>query len=197
MSRREFDLLLFPTVYSYVPVFSRAKKIVVIHDVIAENFAHLTLPSYRARLFWKAKVALGRWQADAIATVSDYSRQAIIRQFGIDPERIFVVGEASDPIFRGLDQSLPHPTAGIVWESPARERSVVYVGGFAPHKNLEALVARLCQSLPGKRNLPTCAWLWSVKYEKEVFHSYFGTIKKQVDSLGMADRDHLHRLSPG
>ncbi len=47
----------FPTVYSYVPVFSRAKKVVIIHDVIAENYAHLTLPSYRARLFWKAKVA--------------------------------------------------------------------------------------------------------------------------------------------
>jgi hypothetical protein len=26
MSDREFDLLLFPTIYSYVPVFSRAKK---------------------------------------------------------------------------------------------------------------------------------------------------------------------------
>src|SRR5512139_1283108 len=44
MSSRGFDLLLFPTVYSYVPVFSRAKKMVMIHDVIAEHYPELTLP---------------------------------------------------------------------------------------------------------------------------------------------------------
>src|SRR5215475_8403299 len=58
MSDRQFDLLLFPTIYSYVPVFSRAKKIVIIHDVIAEKYPQLTLPHLLQRLFWRAKVAL-------------------------------------------------------------------------------------------------------------------------------------------
>ena len=55
-----FDLLIFPSIYSFVPVFSRAEKIVFIHDVIAETFPHLTFPNPRSRLFWKAKTALGR-----------------------------------------------------------------------------------------------------------------------------------------
>ena len=186
MSGREFDLLLFPTVYSYVPVLSRAKKVVIIHDVIAEHYAHLTLPSYRARLFWKAKVALGRWQADAIATVSDFSRQAILKQFKIDPERISVVGEASDPIFRRLD----HPCLTPRLESmgiPDQGRSVVYVGGFAPHKNLEALVAVFAK-LAGQKEFSDVRLVMVGKYEKEAFHSYFGTIRDQVASLGMASR---------
>jgi glycosyltransferase involved in cell wall biosynthesis len=186
MSGREFDLLLFPTVYSYVPVFSRAKKIVVIHDVIAETFARLTLPSLRARLFWKAKVALGRWQADAIVTVSEYSRQAILRQFKINPERIFVVGEASDTSFRLLDNPSPTPlleSLGIIGQG----RTIVYVGGFSPHKNLEALIA-VFSKLASRDEFSDIRLVMVGEYEKEIFHSYFWTIKKQVHELGISDR---------
>ena len=66
------DLLLFPTVYSYVPVFNRSKKLMMIHDIIAEKYPELTLPKITAQLFWRTKVAFARWQADAIVTVSDY-----------------------------------------------------------------------------------------------------------------------------
>src|SRR5262245_1263580 len=97
LSAREFDLLLFPTIYSYVPVFTRAKKVVLIHDIIPEKYPELTLPRAQSRLFWKVKAALGRWQADAVVTVSDYSRQGILEYFGLAPEHVFVVGEASDP----------------------------------------------------------------------------------------------------
>ncbi len=186
MSGREFDLLLFPTVYSYVPVFSGAKKVVIIHDVIAEHYTRLTLPSYRARLFWKAKVAVGRWQADAIVTISDYSRQEILRLFKIAPERIFVVGEASDPAFRLLDHPLSTPrldTLGIT----GCGRSVVYVGGFSPHKNLEPLISVFAR-LASQSAFSDVRLIMVGEYEKEVFHSYFGTIRKQVDELKISDR---------
>src|SRR5262245_25479777 len=100
MSNPSLDLLLFPTIYSYVPVFSRARKIVMIHDVIAETYPRLTLPNPVQRLFWRMKVGIGRRQADAIVTVSEYSREGIARRFRLPTDRIFVVGEASDPIFR-------------------------------------------------------------------------------------------------
>jgi len=186
MSRRDFDLLLFPTVYTYVPVFSRAKKIVMIHDVIAENYGHLTLPTYTARLFWKAKVAFGRWQADAIATVSDYSRQEILKLFKITPERVSVVGEASDPLFCPLDRPSPTPlleSLGITGNG----RKVIYVGGFGPHKNLEALVAAFSK-LASRNAFSDVRLIMVGEYRREVFHSYFGTIKTQVEELGMAGR---------
>ena len=110
LSRPDFDLLLFPTIYSYVPVISRAKKIVMIHDIIAETYPRLTLPKLSSRLFWRTKVGLGRRQADAIVTVSDYSQQGIMRRFNLTREQVFVVGEASDPVFRVIakPQLSPH-----------------------------------------------------------------------------------------
>ncbi|HEX7070004.1 MAG TPA: hypothetical protein VF190_04325, partial [Rhodothermales bacterium] len=65
LSSRDFDLVFFPTIYSYVPVWSRARKVVAIHDTIPEAFPELTTPDLKSRLFWKAKTGLGRAQADA------------------------------------------------------------------------------------------------------------------------------------
>ena len=66
LSAPEFDIVLFPTIYSYVPVFSRARKLVMVHDVIAETYPQLTVPRRSARLFWNVKSAVGRFQADAL-----------------------------------------------------------------------------------------------------------------------------------
>ena len=59
LSAREFGVVLFPTIYSYVPVLGRARKLVMMHDVIAETFPKLTVSRLSARVFWNAKVALG------------------------------------------------------------------------------------------------------------------------------------------
>jgi glycosyltransferase involved in cell wall biosynthesis len=186
MSDPSLDLLLFPTVYSYIPVFSRAKKVVIIHDVIAETYPQLTLPSRRSRLFWKAKVAMGRWQADAIVTISDYSRQGILRRFRLAPERVFVVGEASDPGFRRLADPQPTPRLASLGMA-AGGRSVIYVGGFSPHKNLEALV-RAFAGLAKQRAFADVTLFLVGEHKKEVFHSYYEVIRKEVEQLGIADR---------
>jgi len=186
LSDPTFDVLLFPTDYTYVPVFSRAKKVVMIHDVIAKTYPQFTLPSRGARFLWKTKEFLACWQADAIVTISDYSRQGILKHFKITPERIFVVGEASDSIFRVIDDPRPTPRLGSLGIS-TNGRCVVYLGGFSPHKNLEALVAVFAK-LASQRAFSDVRLVMVGEYEKEVFHSYFRTIKKQVQGLGIADR---------
>lgn len=182
----DLDLLLFPTIYSYVPVFSRARKIVMIHDVIAETYPQLTLPHPLARFFWRAKVAMGRRQADAIVTVSEYSRQGIAQRFNLSPERIFVVGEASDPIFRRLPDARLTPRLEALGVN-LDHRAIVYVGGFSPHKNLEALVAAFAK-LTAQPASSDIRLVMVGEYEKEVFHSYFSVIKQQVERQGIADR---------
>jgi glycosyltransferase involved in cell wall biosynthesis len=186
MSAPGYGILLFPTVYSYVPVVSRARKVVIIHDVIAEKYPHLTLPSRSARLFWKAKTALGRRQADAIVTVSDYSRIGILEHFNIDPERVFVVGEASDPVFRVLDNAQLTPHLQSLGINPD-DRAVVYVGGFGPHKNLEMLVAVFAE-LAAQQEFSDVRLVMVGEYKKEVFHSQSDTINEQIQNHGMTDR---------
>ena len=186
LSAPEFDILLFPTVYSYVPVLSRAKKVVMIHDIIAETYPDLTVPNWSARLFWKTKVTLGRWQADAIVTVSEYSRRGILDHFGIAAERVLVVGEASDAIFRVLDT--PQLSSRVCELGISQGvRSVVYVGGFGPHKNLETLLDAFA-ALASQCQFADAILIMVGEYENEVFHSSFQGISKRIQELGLSNR---------
>ena len=185
LSTPGFDVLIFPTVYSYVPVISRAKKIVMIYDVIAEKYPDLTTPSRRGRAFWKVKVALGRRQADAIVTISEYSRNGIAEIFLIPPERIYIVNGASDPIFQVLDQPewTPHLVSlGI----PTTGRLITYVGGFGPHKNLSALVAVFAK-LAVSKEYSDARLVMVGEFQQEVFYSEIGEIRRQIEELGVGD----------
>jgi glycosyltransferase involved in cell wall biosynthesis len=186
LSAGDFDVLLFPTIYSYVPVLTRARKIIVIHDVIADTYPQLTLPSPTARILWKTKVAAGLRQADAIVTVSDFSRDGIVQRFGIQPERIAVVGEASDPVFRRLpDASLTTRLRDL--GVPEAGRLVVYVGGFSPHKNLEPLVDAVA-ALASRPGFEDIRLVMVGEHKREVFHSYFDVVARRVAAAGVANR---------
>ena len=106
--------------------------------------------------------------------------------FRLPPERVFVVGEASDPIFRVLEHPAPSPCLNSLGIA-AEDRLVVYVGGFSPHKNLESLLAVFAQ-LTGRSEFSDVRLVMVGEYEREVFHSYFGTIKQQAEDRGIADR---------
>jgi glycosyltransferase involved in cell wall biosynthesis len=186
LSAPEFDVVLFPTIYSYVPVFSRARKLVMIHDIIAETFPHLTVPRPTARLFWQMKTALGRFQADALITVSDYSREGIVKRFGVDPAGVFVVGEAPDPVFRALPDPAPGPKLRNLGLGGSR-RMAVYMGGFSPHKNLEALVTAFAR-LAMRKKFDDVLLVMTGDTSGDAFHTYFATIAAQVNALGLCDR---------
>ena len=183
MSGASFDILLFPTIYTYVPVVSRAKKIVMIYDVIAELYPSLTLPRTSARLFWKAKVAMGRWQADAVATISDYSRRGLMEHFGMKEDGIHVVNAASDPVFRVLDDPKFTPRLKSLGLTD-NQRLIVYVGGFGPHKNVAALVTAFAK-LSSSPSFSDARLVLVGEYQKEVFHSYATIIQRQLAELGI------------
>ena len=186
LSAPEFGVVLFPTIYSYVPVLGTARKLVMMHDVIAETFPKLTVPRLSARMFWNAKVALGRMQADALITVSDYSRECILKRFGGDPSRIHVVGEAADPIFRRLE--FPAPTTRLKELGlDGTRRVAVYLGGFSPHKNLIALVNAFAEVAERPEFLDlTLAMVGDAS--GDAFHTYFGEVAAHVQTLGLRDR---------
>jgi glycosyltransferase involved in cell wall biosynthesis len=186
MSNGRLDLLIFPTIYSFVPVFCRAKKIVFIHDVIAETYPELTVPRLQSRLFWNAKVALGRIQADVLATVSEYSRRKLIERFRLPANRVAVVGEASDPAFRRLDRLEPSArleSLGLAGHC----RTVTFVGGFSPHKNLDRLV-RVFASIARQPAFDDVKLVMVGEFAHEVFHSHFGAIRGLVTELEIDDK---------
>jgi glycosyltransferase involved in cell wall biosynthesis len=186
LSSSEFDVVLFPTIYSFVPTWGRARKLVMMHDVIADMFPKLTVPRWTSRLFWNLKVALGRMQADRLITVSNYSRDCIVKHFGTDPKRVSVVSEAADPIFRRLEDATPTEKLRELGLDGAR-RMVVYLGGFSPHKNLEALVAAFARTAQREgADDPMLVMVGDT--HTDAFHTCFEQVSALAESLGLKER---------
>lgn len=133
------DVVLFPTVYSFVPTMARRPVAVFIHDAIAETYPDSVFGNAAAARRWRMKVWLAKRNASQIITVSGYASSALQRALALDSESIAVVGEAPDPVFRRLESPIL-PLSLSKQGVDASRRLLVYVGGFGPHKNLVGLL---------------------------------------------------------
>jgi len=170
------DVLFYPTVYTYFPAPRGMPVVVTVHDAIAERFPQLTLPSARARLFWRLKVKLALHQARLVLTVSDFAAREIETVLGVPRAKIRVSGEAPAPAFQ---PSEPSPgRAGL----PPGARWMVYVGGFNPHKNVDVLArahARLARELADPPHL-----LLVGTRDRDAFHSSVPEIEAAIEAGG-------------
>lgn len=141
------DVMFFPAVYSWFPVRRGLPTVVTLHDAIAEHYPKLVFPDLRGRLFWSLKVRLAIKQARKIVTVSEAAKEEIVSHIGIDRERIDVVSEAAEARFRPVADPRARAAARARAKLPNEARLIVYVGGFAPHKNLLRLLSGFTQAL--------------------------------------------------
>lgn len=189
MARTPHDVLWIPSVYTYVPPPPRTPVLLGVHDTIAEDHPDLVFPQRRQRWLWTLKSRLAHRRADAILAVSDHARTAIARHFGHPPERIFVVEEAPDPVFRRLppeerDAALL-PSLGL----PRTLRFLLYLGGVNPHKNLSRLVEALglLRARPAFRTLH----LVIVGDLEDGFTPGWKPLRARIDHLGLSDAVHV------
>jgi glycosyltransferase involved in cell wall biosynthesis len=137
VSRERLDAFLFPSVYSYFPVVG-VPTVVGVHDLIADEFPHLTLPTRRSRTMWRLKETAAVRRAARVFTVSVASRSAVAARFGIPSSRLTVVPEAPDPAFHRRD-----PESRRVALEPLGLNDgdyLLYAGGISPHKDVETLL---------------------------------------------------------
>jgi glycosyltransferase involved in cell wall biosynthesis len=186
LSNTELDVVLFPNLYSFVPTFGRARRFVIVHDATAEMYPALAMGSWKNRMLWSLKSALGRHQADVLLTVSEYSRRTIAAQQKVPADRLHVVGEACDPIFHVLDAPQPTLRLTALGFDPAR-RSITYVGGFSPHKNLDLLV-RVFHRLIRRPEFEDLQLILVGDHERDSFMSSFEDLARRVRSLQLESR---------
>lgn len=176
------DVLFYPTVYTYFPAPRGVRVVVTVHDAIAERFPRLTLPSARARLFWRLKVKLALFQARLVLTVSDFAAGEIETVLRVPRARIRVSGEAPAPAFRpgasAEEIRAARERAGV----PTGARYLVYVGGFNPHKNVDVLArahARLAREIADPPHL-----LLVGTRDRDAFHSNVPAIEAAIEAGG-------------
>ncbi len=178
LSAADLECLIFPTLYSYVPVVTRAKKILMIHDVIAERLPQHVFPNQTGKMWWRLKSKLARAQADRIVTVSEYSRRMLIDEFGLEAGRVKVVGEAPDPLFRPLPEAAL-PSAVASQGAAPGGRLLTYVGGFGPHKNLLRLLDAF-EKLTAQPRFDDLALVLVGDYQTDPFYSGYGELKSRL-----------------
>lgn len=181
VSRTRLDVFFSPSVYTYFPLPLGLPAVVTVHDTIPERFPHLTLPSWRARLFWTMKVRFALTQARIVLTVSDYSARSITQMLGVPPNRIRVCDEAPADAYRRCapgEVSDAASRAGL----PPGAPWFVYVGGFNPHKRVD-LILRAHAALAASQS-PAPHLLLVGSRGGDVFHKKAGKLDAIIDEAG-------------
>jgi alpha-1,3-rhamnosyl/mannosyltransferase len=197
------DVFFHPSVYTFFPLPPGMPAVVAIHDAIPERFPELTLPSRRARLFWRGKVKLALAQARLILTVSHYSAGELHDMLGVSRSRIRVAMPAPSSTYSRVDHAVAVRAAarhGV----PVGEPWFMYVGGFNPHKHVAAIVRAHAAVVQGGRHRPHLLLVGSL--QDDVFHANVQDIRAAIASqgteplvhwTGFVDDDELRALHSG
>lgn len=145
LARGHYDVVLFPTRYTFVPLPGSTPAVLTIHDATDAARPELLFPDWGARLRWRLKSRLAIRRATRIVTVSMDAREQIAAAFGLDRAAIEVVSEGPDPVFTPRPDQASEAALRTAYAIPAGAPLLLYVGGISPHKNLQSLLHALAR----------------------------------------------------
>jgi glycosyltransferase involved in cell wall biosynthesis len=159
--------------------------------VIAETLPHLVFQTQRTRMFWQLKCRLALRRAARVVTVSEASKQGLMRLFGLGEERIRVVPEAASATFGPVDcHSEAHREALRRHGVQPGERYLLYVGGISPHKNLDTLIEGFAQIVRSPAYQEVRLVLVG-DYKRDVFRTCYEDLRQRTAHLGIDHRVHF------
>lgn len=128
----KFDLFFSPT--HYIPRFSKTKKIATIFDLSFLHFPEM----FEKGDFWKLKnwTKFSVQNSDHIITISNFSKEDIIKEYGVDKSKITVA-------YPGIDKEIFSPSTvssanidKVKKKYKIRGTYIIYIGTIQPRKNL-------------------------------------------------------------
>ena len=133
LKRHQADIFFSPD--GYMPLHLKIPSLIAIHDI---NFHHRPqdLP-WSSSVYYRRNFPRFARKANRIVTVSEYSRQDISSNYGIDPEKIDIVYNGANDILKPLpagqvEQTRQSLTGGAPY--------FFFVGSMHPRKNLPRLL---------------------------------------------------------
>ena len=180
-SRAKPDLMYFPATYSFYPVWGAPRVVVTMHDTLTLEHPELVFPSRKGRAAWALKEYVALRSAERVVTVSETSKSYLMRRLNLPEDRLRVVSEAADPVFRPMDDEVRVEEA-LSRHGVPDGRFLLYVGGLSPHKNLPRLVEAFARAAPADVRLVL------VGDFHDVFHTHVPEIRRAIDCLGLGSR---------
>ncbi len=178
---RQERLDVFHSPEYIVPVFSKAKKVITVHDFINSDFElyrKLSGVLRRAYFYLKDKTL---HHADGIIAISEYTKKKIIEFTAIAENKIKVIYEAADDIFRPCLDS--RELSGLRKKYNINRDFLLYVGALDYHKNIDGLI----KSFAKINHKDTGLVLIGVKNDPK----YFVHIEELIKNLGLSDRVYI------
>jgi glycosyltransferase involved in cell wall biosynthesis len=137
MALRREHADLFHSPHYVLPPLIHCRSVVTIHDCIHLMFPQY-LPNRLAHAYAKTQMWASTHRSDRVLTVSETSKQDILRRFRIPADKITVVYNAIDE--RLTVPPEPEEFARVRVRYQLRDPFALYVGNIKPHKNLERLI---------------------------------------------------------
>jgi len=126
------DLFLSPD--GYLSLKANCKQLAVIHDLNFEHYPN-DLP-FLVRKYYNYYFPKFAAKASRIATVSNYSKEDIIKTYGIAEKNIDVVYNGCNPIYTAVSEEVKLQTKHIYTQDCDY---FLYVGSLHPRKNIKRL----------------------------------------------------------
>lgn len=183
-TRNKPDLIFSPT--HYIPRFSPVPRIVTIFDLSFLHFPEM----FNKKDLWQ----LTNWtkfsaeNANHIITISNFSKQDIVAQYGIKKEKITIA-------YPGFNKEIFHKTNGKL------DNYIIYIGTIQPRKNLVRLMEAFAR-IEGNLQLviigkTTGEGRQGWKYQEILETPKKLGIEKRVKFLGFVPTEQLPELLSG
>lgn len=133
LKKIDADIFISPDAFSSLK--TKVKTLLVIHDLNFEHYPeHLPWLIQKYYRFYTPRFAK---KATRIATVSEFSKQDIISQYKISTEKIDVVFNGSNSVFRPLSAKEKEKTKSLFTNG---KEYFLFIGAISPRKNLKNLL---------------------------------------------------------
>ena len=133
LKKYKIDVFFSPD--GYLSLKTKTPQIATIHDL---NFEHYPqdIP-FSARTYLKHFFPKFARKANKIITVSNYSKEDIIKTYGINQEKIYVIWNGASDKFRPLEKN---SSLTVRNEYSAGKEYFIFVGSLHPRKNIKRLI---------------------------------------------------------
>lgn len=146
--RSQPHLCHFPN--ALAPVWQPRPFVLTIHD--ASLYIYRAYHPWTRHLAIRMLLPLAARRAAAVITVSEHSRQDLIRILRLPPEKLHVVHEAAPEYFRPVTD--PQTLAAIRRRYDLPDEFLLYVGTLEPRKNLKRLLHALRRLHDAGQHIP-------------------------------------------
>lgn len=144
IKRENIDLYHIPQNGIGLAPHTNCKQMVTIHDLIPYIMPETVGRGYLIKFLKEMPYIIE--SSSGILTVSEYSKQDILKFFPIDPDKIHVTPLAADIKYKVLDKN---KCKEIIKEKYGVDKPfLLYIGGFSKRKNVQGLITAFAKIAP-------------------------------------------------